>query len=117
MHAMSPASVSVIESIPKVTATEQQEQLVKFISRDDPFALSVLKEYCAMFLRMKGMLFNFFYFLSSSQNFPSSSSPHKKRIGCRPCFASSFVSLQAPQGVPADLPCDSSICRDLFCST
>jgi hypothetical protein len=54
MQAMSPASVSVIESIPKVTAAEQQEQLVKFISKDDPFALSVLKEYTTMFLRVKG---------------------------------------------------------------
>jgi hypothetical protein len=54
MQAMSPASASLIDSLPKVSVAEQQEQLVKFISKDDPFALEVLSEYTAMFLRMKG---------------------------------------------------------------
>lgn len=54
MQAMSPASVAAVEALPKVSAAEQQEQLVKFLSKDDPFALQVLREYASMFLRMKG---------------------------------------------------------------
>lgn len=55
MQAMSPASVSLIDSLPKVTAQQRIDQLMHFLAKDDPFAMQVLREYASMFLRLKGL--------------------------------------------------------------
>ncbi len=46
----------MVDSLPKVSTTSQMEQLVSIISKDDPFALAVVKEYAVMFLRMRGLV-------------------------------------------------------------
>ena len=52
---LTPGTTSLINSLPKVSAMQQLDELVSFVSKNDPYALQVVQEYASLFLRMRGL--------------------------------------------------------------
>lgn len=47
--------MNLVDELPKTSAAAQHEQLVVFISKDDPFAMRMVREYATLFLRLRGL--------------------------------------------------------------